>query len=231
MKILIVEDEPVIAQRISRHVSTYFEHSSCRVKWVEDIDDALDYLSDNQIDLLLLDLNLHGEDGFEVLKTLSAESFHTIIISACSDKAINAFEYGVLDFVAKPFSKERLFKALARYQQKYVGHTQLKKLAIKSAGLLSYIEISEIQFIQADGHYSQIHLLDEQKLHDKNLDKLSQLLSEQFVRVHRSFIVNLNFVKSLKVAGGGQYHLDMQNGEAVPVSRAKYADVKARLVK
>ena len=96
---------------------------------------------------------------------------------------------------------------------------------------MSYIEINDIQFIQADGHYSQIHLLDEQKLHDKNLDKLSQLLSEQFVRVHRSFIVNLNFVKSLKVAGGGQYHLYMQNGEAVPVSRAKYADVKVRLVK
>ena len=49
--------------------------------------------------------------------------------------------------------------------------------------------------------------------------------------MQRSFIVNLNFVKSLKVAGGGQYHLDMQNGEAVPVSRAKYADVKVRLVK
>ena len=88
MKILIVEDEPVIAQRIARQVSTYFEHSSCIVKWVEDIDDTLDYLSDNQIDLLLLDLNLHGEDGFEVLKTLCAESFHTIIISAYSDKAI-----------------------------------------------------------------------------------------------------------------------------------------------
>ena len=72
------------------------------------MESAFAYLKDHQIDLLLLDLNLDGGNGFDILKYTVSQSFHTIIISAYTDQAITAFQYGVLDFIPKPFRDEEL---------------------------------------------------------------------------------------------------------------------------
>ena len=114
MDIVIVEDEPVIAQRLQRQVKEILVDQQPNIKWFDNFDDAQSYLFEQPLDLLILDLNLHGVDGFELLKTVSAESFHTIIVSVYAEKAITAFEYGVVDFVAKPFNFERLQQALLR---------------------------------------------------------------------------------------------------------------------
>src|SRR5688572_4889959 len=114
MRVLIVEDEPLLAQRLERfcreilgarletlRVATLFSEASAR-------------LDESPIDLLLLDLNLHGRDGMELLASSVAGSFHTIIVSANTEHALRAFEYGVMDFIAKPFTRERLEQALQR---------------------------------------------------------------------------------------------------------------------
>ena len=75
---------------------------------------GLGFIKEQSIDLLFLDLNLNREDGYELLEEVAAESFHTIIVSAYKDRAIRAFEYGVLDFVAKPYTEERLSLAIQR---------------------------------------------------------------------------------------------------------------------
>src|SRR5690554_5041046 len=118
MNVLIMEDEPIIAQRNQRLLLEYYKtHPNFhrgREKICATLEDGLDYLQENDVDLLLLDLNLNGKNGFDILKKFSVHSFHTIIISAYADLAIQAFEYGVLDFVAKPYDKERFFKAMDR---------------------------------------------------------------------------------------------------------------------
>ena len=117
MRILIVEDESSIAQRIQRMVAEATKQKAV-IKMAYTVDQASLYLKENVIDLLLLDLNLNGKSGFELLQQAVAGSFHTIIISAYKEKAIEAFEYGVLDFVSKPFTQERLQKAIERFEQK-----------------------------------------------------------------------------------------------------------------
>lgn len=231
MHIVIVEDEPIIAQRLKRQIGEILEAEKPNINWFDDIEDANEYLTQQSIDLLILDLNLHGENGFDLLQDISAQSFHTIIVSAYSEQAITAFEYGVLDFVAKPFQKERLEAALIRFNDKSShASNELKQLAVKKHDGLSFIKIADINFIKADGHYTQLHTNSaEIALHDKAIDKLAMLLPNQFIRVHRSYIVDINKVVALKIGSGASYQLLMQDNNEVPVSRSRYQEVKSLL--
>src|SRR5690606_16411817 len=166
--ILILEDEPVIAARLERQLREILSAQLERLKWLDNLDDARDYLATNPIDLLMLDLNLHGEDGFELLKELSAASFHTIVVSAYSDRAITAFEYGVLDFIPKPFDLERLRRGVTRFED--IGSRQTcgaRYLSFKQAGTIKLVEVEKLDYVVANGHYSDLIFGDETRLHDK----------------------------------------------------------------
>ena len=115
MRILIVEDEYSIAKDIEWNCHQLLGKKIELLQIKQTLESAYDFLVQNQIDLLLLDLNLSGKNGFDLLKDAVSGSFHTIIISAHTDQAIEAFKYGVLDFLPKPFEKDRLQKAFKRY--------------------------------------------------------------------------------------------------------------------
>lgn len=230
MNIVIVEDEPLVQQRTERLSLEILASKKNKITCFNDIDDAEMYLAENSVDLLLLDLNLMGRNGFDLLKSNVAAAYHTIIISAYAEKAIEAFEFGVLDFVAKPYTKERLSKAFNRFlqssQRSYYG---CRYLSVKKLGAIELIAISDIDYIQAEGHYSLLHVNNESPstvLHAKNIEKIMQLLPESFIRVHRSYIVNMNLVKQLTLAGGSQYVIKLHSGQEIPVGRTKYPIVK-----
>lgn len=230
MDIVIVEDEPVIAQRLQRQVKEILVDQQPNIKWFDNFDDAQSYLFEQPLDLLILDLNLHGVDGFELLKTVSAESFHTIIVSAYAEKAITAFEYGVVDFVAKPFNFERLQQALLRVTgnaQEFRPGKSAKQLMVKKSKGLEIIAVEDVEFIKADGHYTELHLVDKSiHLHDKAIDKIAKILPSQFVRIHRSYIANLERANSISTASGGSYHLVLSSEEAIPISRSRYQQIR-----
>ena len=231
MRIAIVEDEPVIAQRLTRQVRHILAEHQPHICCVDSFDDAQSHILEQPIDLLFLDLNLYGQDGFELLKQATANSFHTIIVSAYAERAITAFEFGVLDFVAKPFSEQRLANAIERFlQQASQPNGQANKLTVKKPGGLQVVALDTVYSIQADGHYTQLILADGQShLYDKPIERLSVLLPDHFIRVHRSYLVNLHCVDRLSIASGGHYHLQMNNGSEVPVSRSRYPQVRARI--
>jgi len=232
MNIVIVEDEPLVQQRIQRLSLQILAKCQPKIVCFSNLDDAESFLDENSIDLLLLDLNLMGRNGFDLLKNNVAAAYHTIVISAYADKAIEAFEYGVLDFVAKPFTEERLEKAFARLlensQRSYYG---CRYLSIKKLGAIELIEIIAISYIQAEGHYSLINLTEKSNtaLHAKNIEKIMQLLPENFLRVHRSYIVNMNMVKKIIIEEGSRYSILLNDGIAIPIGRTKYQDVKRYL--
>lgn len=230
MQVMIVEDEPVIAQRLRRQVTEILGNKLSRIVHFDTLDDARDHLSDNVIDLLLLDLNLYGENGFELLKTVTADSFHTIIVSAHAEQAIKAFEYGVLDFVAKPFDQERLTLAIERMLSKQQSSNYApRKLSIKKAGIIELIEVADISHINASGHYTEVFCHRQSYLHDKSIERLYQLLPANFERIHRSHIVNMNCVKKLQIEPGSKYTVELNDGTVLPVGRSRYPDIKAKL--
>ena len=228
MNVLILEDEPLIAQGLEREVRAHFGTRLTALELHDNVPQALAALAHEQVDLLLLDLHLHGADGYDLLRLAQKAPFQTIIVSAHAERSITAFEFGVLDFVAKPFSRERLHKALQRYTGR---HTEAASLAVKKRGALEWIALADIDHVQADGHYSNIVLRSgEQYFHDLPIDKLMAVLPPHFLRVHRSYIVNSLGFKRLQIAAGGKYALDTQTSTGIPVARSSYPALKQRLL-
>ena len=229
MNILIVEDEARIARRIERMTHDYFGENIGELKLIEDLNLASQYMADYPVDLLLLDLNLNGASGFDLLKEVASQSFHIIIISAYKEQAITAFEYGVLDFVPKPFNRERLHKAFERISQSDVQNDHFKFLTVKSRGRNRLIELGRVLYIQGAGIYSELHLKDgTTPLHNKTLDRLIQILPSHFERIHKSYIVPMNEAKELVVKSGGKYHLRISTDELLPISRSRYQVLKEK---
>lgn len=229
MKVVIVEDEPLLQQRIARFTRNILGSQLEHISQFESLDEAEEHLAQQQIDVLLLDLNLHGQNGFSLLKSKLAEAFHTIVISAYAERAIEAFEYGVLDFIAKPVSEERLTKALHRITDNNLrNHYGCRYLSVKKLSKIELVEVANISYLKADGHYSEIHLSTDSNvyLHSKNIEKLQLLLPEQFQRIHRSYIVNTRYIQRLSVVAGGRYFVELKDGSELPIGRSRYQEFK-----
>ena len=230
MNILIVEDESRIAKRIERMTRDIFGDTLQSLKHINTLQEALKFIENNALDLVLLDLNLNGSNGFDLLTTAVSKSFHTIIISAYKDQAITAFEYGVLDFVPKPFNRERLEQALNRIIKKEKTETSaVKFLAIKKRHKVRLISIEDVIYIKGAGTYSELFLVNGKKeLHDKSLEKLEQLLSYFFVRIHKSYLTKMSEIDGISIESGSKYTAELKNGERLPIGRTRYKDIKTK---
>jgi two-component system, LytTR family, response regulator LytT len=229
MNILIIEDEYRIARRIERMLRSILGQDITSIQHCDALQAGLELVANDKIDLLFLDLNLNGEDGFEVLESLVAEPFPTIIISAYRDQAIRAFEYGVLDFVPKPFSEERLAQAVQRLQKREKQANTLRYLAIQKKGRRTLIPIADVCYIQGAGVYTELHLKDgTTAIHNKTLENLELLLPEHFVRIHKSYLVSMLEARGIVIEPGSKYSLRLNNEEQLPVGRTRYKEVKKR---
>lgn len=231
MRILIIEDEARIARRLERMATNFFEQNSL-ITLCDSVGKGLDHLENNNIDLLLLDLNLNGENGFDVLESVVSKSFHTIIVSAYTDKAIKAFEYGVLDFVPKPFDEIRLGQAFKRIANATKTTDEaLKFLAVKKSGTIKLIDIDDLLYIKGAGIYSELYLKNGgRELHDKSLENLAQLLPSTYERIHKSYIVSLALAEKIVIESGSKYNLLLKSGELLPIGRSRYADLKEKII-
>ena len=224
MNILIVEDESRVAKLLEKHVKIIWEKSLKELSVLNSLEDARVFIDQNEIDLLFLDLNLRGEDGFQILEEFSSRSFHTIIVSAYRDRAVKAFEYGVLDFIPKPFDGSRLKKAYLRsIGEQSVPGPGMQKIPIKKKGRIILINVKDVQYIKSDGHYTRLHLYDQKiELCDKPLDRLQILLADGFFRTHRSYLVRTNDIQEILRHGGGKMEVLLKDGVILPLSRSKY---------
>jgi len=230
VRILIVEDEPIIARRIARLTRSILD-DAVAIETAEQVDTAQDTLVDGAFDLLVLDLNLHGADGFDLLKTSVAGAFHTIVISAYTDRAIEAFELGVLDFIGKPFGRERLAQALQRLRTDARTDPPARYLAVRTSGRVTLIDVERVHYLQGADSYSELVLRDgSTALHDKPLKRLVTLLPDDFVRIHRSYVVRMSAVAHFHSREGSRYAVELRNGTTLPVGRTRVDAVRDRLV-
>lgn len=232
MNVVIVEDERIAARRLERLVREILGERLREVVCFESLRLARRHVEEHRIDVLLLDLNLNGANGFELLRQALVHPFQTIVVSANTDKALLAFEYGVLDFIPKPFDRERLAKALNRIdrRERSGARSCATQLAIKRYGSLFLVPVEEVLYFQGAGDYVEIHTRKgETELHSKSLESLEHLLPQHFVRVHKSYLVDVRAVKEIRVHGGGKYELDLGGGVLIPLARSKYRDVQERL--
>lgn len=230
MRVLIVEDEPLVRQRLLR-MCAELVGSRARFDAVPELDTAIDLLRKSVYDGLLLDLSLGGEDGFDLLRREVVGRYPCVVISAHSGRALEAFDHGVLDFVPKPFSRERLDLALNRLLDSVRFRPgSVRYLGIWQARGTSLVELKNVAWVRADGEYSELRLIDgRSELHDKPLTALATLLPPDFVRCHRSHLVNIRHVRALHAGSGTRYWLTLSNGDQLPVGRTHIASLRRAL--
>lgn len=230
VRVAVVEDEEVVARRLLRLLRRLLGDRLIRIDHLPTLHEALRHVRSQPVDLLFLDLNLYGEDGFRLLHHAAASSFQTIIVSAHHDRALEAFEYGVLDFVPKPFDEARLRKALERYKSRESSlRERLRVLAVRRAGEVLLVPVEEVSYIRGSGDYSELHTKDGAvHLHDKTLTALALLLPSRFERIHRSVIVDLTQVERFVSEPGSRYFLCLADGIQLPVSRERVRDLRTR---
>jgi two-component system response regulator LytT len=227
MNILIVEDERVAARRLERIIREILGDKLDIIHCIETLRNSEIFLKQHPVDVLFLDLNLNGQDGFELLKSAVSESFQTIVVSANTDRAIEAYEYGVLDFVPKPFDKSRLIKAFERLERVdvHLDHTA-KVLVVRNQSRLQIIPVEQVKYLQGAGDYAEVHLHSGMKLlHNKSLEALMKILPNTYVRIHKSYITDLNYIVNLRIYGGGKYECELKDGTVLPVSRTRYKEL------
>ena len=224
MKCIIVEDQ-LPAQRI---LKKYIEDIG-GIELVGAFTDAIqviDILDKQSIDLIFLDIHLPKMSGIDFLKTLKNPP-QIILTTAFSDYAIESYELDVVDYLLKPFSFERFVKAVSKAKSlKQPGASSSEnshEIFIKSGYEHIRIDLTEILFIKSDADYTEIHLINKKHLSSEPLKKWEEQLHHlQFIRVHKSFLVNTNKIEKL---AGNQIHLEA--GPVIPIGRA-YKDSLAK---
>jgi two-component system LytT family response regulator len=174
-------------------------------------------------------------DGFDVLELLGSNLPPAVVfVTAYDHYALRAFEAGALDYLLKPFDNARFHRALDRAKQKIAGTgnapRKLERLAIKGIGQVSFIKISEIDWIEAADYYACLHVGQKTHLLRRSMLELEQELDPAtFCRIHRSSIVNLNRVRGLALREDGEYDVALETGTKLRLSRRYRKQLQARL--
>ena len=234
MNCIIIEDQPP-AQRI---LKKYIEDMGT-LELMGTFSDpilAMEFLNNNSIDLIFLDIHLPRLTGLDLLKSLSKKPA-IILTTAYSEYALESYELDVVDYLLKPFSFLRFVKAVGKVSVSVDSKTNEKPI-IKSSPAkkehfvkLGYdhvrIAFEDIMYIRADGDYCEIILLDKKYLSSEPMRKWMELLDGlHFIRIHKSYMVNITRIE--KVSGN---LITLVNGEQLPIGRAFKEDFSERFLK
>lgn len=208
--------------------------------------DAVELIDSLKPDLIFLDVQMPGMTGFDVLDDINHDP-HVIFTTAYDQYAIRAFEKNAVDYLLKPLDKERFGLAVKRalermrLEQNNVGEMLRNMKAenrtsydshifVQKSEKLINLSIEEIMFLEASGDYTILTTKADQFVSSSGIGKLEEILNpETFIRVHRSTIININFLKEIEKHFNGGMVVKMQNGKSFPVSRT-YAKLIRRKV-
>lgn len=229
MHILVVEDERIIAERLTRLLGDILGDRITHLHVAPTLAKARERLEETTPDLVFLDLNLRGRNGFELLQIAVSEPFETVVVSAHTERAMDAFQYGVLDFVGKPFDRERLQISVDRFLSRARLESSTRYLSVKQASGTVLVDLEKVAYLRGAGPYAELVLWDGQiLLHGKSLDKLARLLPDHWERIHKSYVVNMKDVRQWRAHTGSRYELELKDGTQLPVGRTRYKALRAQ---
>jgi two-component system, LytTR family, response regulator len=188
-------------------------------------------------DLVFLDVQMPECGGFDVLEILKADESLPVIVfvTAYDEYALRAFDAGALDYLLKPFDDARFHLAMQRAKQNIAAKEpapppEMPRLEIRSAGKVAYVQISDIDWVEAADYYVCLHMGAKSHLLRKSMAELEQELDPRiFCRIHRSTIVNLRKVSALKVDAAGEHEAILDSGQKLRLSRRFRKDLQARM--
>jgi two-component system LytT family response regulator len=206
--------------------------------------EAIDAVHEHKPDVLFLDVQMPGLDGFDVLELLGEDAPAIVFVTAYDQYAIRAFDVHAIDYLLKPFTDERFDKALARARQLVrqggEGRANLatltaahrataKRFMVRSAGRVVFLKADEIDWIEAADYYARLHVGTSSYLIRESMNDLEIALDpEAFVRIHRSAIVNLDRVREMRPLIRGELVVVLDDGTQLRMSRSRREELESR---
>ncbi len=221
MNCIIIDDERPAIQELS-----YFINNFSSIKILQEFDNsikALEYIQNNSVDVIFLDINMPLLDGMtlsRVINTLKSKPL-LVFISAYREYAVDAFQVAAFDYILKPYSEGRIVDTLNRLESCTATKCSNNKITLWKNNKLFVINISDIYYCQSNEHDVFIYTNDDQyKISSSISDFYRKLPQDKFFRSHRSFIVNLDKIREIIPWFNNTYVLKLQGMETeVPVSR------------
>lgn len=239
IRTLIVDDEPLARERLKR-----FLRDESDIELIGECGDGDSAVSDIKLrkpDLVFLDIQMPEKSGFDVIRSLGAKKLPIVIfVTAYDQYALQAFDVHALDYLLKPFNKERLRRAVSRVREQLAQKSAtpvderllslledlrpekkyIERLVVKTSGRVFFLKVDEIDWIEAAGNYVKIHIGREAHMIRETMNGIENKLDpEQFMRIHRSTVVNIDKIKELHPMFSGDYAVILRNGAELSLSR------------
>jgi two-component system LytT family response regulator len=253
IRVAIADDEPLARERLTSLLDGRDGYSI--VATCVDGPEALAAVTDNEIDLLFLDVQMPGLDGFQMLESIGSAPLPMIVfVTAYDEYALRAFEVSALDYLLKPFDLERFEMTLARVEER-VANTEQRELsgqlreflrtlsatpslprvsrfAVRANGEIHFVKAEDVDWIDADGNYVALHACGRVHLVRDTIKSLEDRLDpEKFMRVHRSAIINVEKLRKLQPYFHGEYVITLQDGTTLTSSRTYSERLRALLAR
>ena len=226
MTAILVDDEELARYELRRLLRKHPEVEI--VGEAEDAEQALRMIAELRPDLLFLDIQMPGRNGFELLESIEGNLPEVIFTTAYDQHAIRAFEVNALDYLLKPIAPERLASAISRL----AGVPRAKPLAqvfVRDAERCWIVRVADIFLFESEGNYTRLCFGSDRPLIRRSLNALEQQLDPQvFFRANRRQILNLNWIENVRL-GVGRLLVTLKGGAVVELSRRQSEELKARL--
>jgi two-component system LytT family response regulator len=245
IKAIIIDDESLARDLIKSYLKDF--NSVEIIGECENGFDGIKSINDLHPDLIFLDIQMPKINGFEMLELLDEKPV-TIFATAFNEFAIKAFEMNAVDYLLKPFSKDRfkaaLDKAIEKIKtkengsksiSKIVEHVQkntdiLERVVVKSGSKIHVVPIDQINYLEAQDDYVMLYTSEKKHLKQATMSYFEDHLdSKHFVRIHRSYIVKIDQIAQLELYSKESYLLILKNGNKLPVSKSGYTKLKSVL--
>ena len=236
LKIVIVDDESKIRTTL-RHLLSMYYPSAVVVAEAEDVDSAVTEIKKHRPDVVLLDINMPGGTGFDLIKKLSPVNFKIIFITAFDTYAVQAFKFSALDYLLKPVNPDELVSALQKAQQQlqteelslklntFISNMSdlgrdAKKIVLKTQDMVHVLNISDIIRCEADRNYTKFILSSGKTiLVSGSLKEYDDMLNQdKFFRSHHSHLINLSYIDRVEKQND---QLVMKDSSLVPLATRK----------
>jgi two-component system, LytTR family, response regulator len=243
MKVIIIDDEPLARSIVKEYLQ---KHPQLQIaQECNDGFEGLKAIQEHQPDLVFLDIQMPKINGFEMLELIDQPPA-VIFATAFDEYAIKAFEAHAIDYLLKPFNQERFDKAINKWmEQKAVSNekatmelletasqspSQNNRIVVKNGSKIKIIPVHDVQYLEAADDYVKVHTSEGYFLKNKTMAHFEQTLDgQQFVRSHRSYIVNVQQITRIDPYEKDNHVAILRSGVKVPVSRSGYVKLRGVL--
>ena len=240
MRVVIVEDSRLARLELCEQLSQL--PNVTLVGQADTVESATALIDEVQPDLILLDIDLPGGTGFDLLEQLEVLP-KVVFTTAFDEYALKAFEANAVDYLLKPFSKERFEKAINKFlEHQPAEHKNIQQLAaqnpgsqpnrivLKDSGQVRIIPVKDIIRLEADGDYVKIYSREGNFMKKKTLQHFEDTLSKEvFARIHRTHLLNISYLERIDPYHKNSHIARLKDGTYIPVSRTGYQRLKETL--